>query len=54
MTFAATWHARALATVALDNISEAREAVKVIVDEFIIDYRAANPKVKPQQQKTDK
>ncbi|MHC4586934.1 MAG: hypothetical protein ACYS3N_20580 [Planctomycetota bacterium] len=51
MTFAATWYAKGLATVALDNISEAREAVKVIVDEFIIDYRAANSKVQPQQQK---
>jgi hypothetical protein len=56
MTFAATWHARGLATVTLEDntSSQIRLAVKQIVDEFILDYFAANPKLKPQQQKTDK
>ena len=54
ITAAATWKAQGVAMGGLDNIAQVRELVKDLVDEFINDYLAANPKVQTPQQKTEK
>jgi len=54
MTSAVTWREGMLLTRELNRLNEVRDSVEDLVDQFINDYLAANPKEQTPQQKTEK
>lgn len=54
VTLAATWLAQSTGLDSLPGVDGARDSVKNLVDRFINDYLAANPKEQTTQQKKEK